>query len=332
MMQTASYHHSSYDYNSFPAFLPSTSNTYASYYPNHFRAQTNVSTKIEQDDSSNSSITPPPSKSLSTSTLTTTNNALSHIPIVLQLSSNNTEQTLILTIDQLSCVCEAIQQSGKIDKLIKLLQLLPQKSSSPTAALIHQHDSVLKARAIILYHQSKFRELCCLLETHTFDIHHHTELQQLWYKGHYMEAQKIRGRPLGAVDKYRIRRKYPLPKSIWDGEETIYCFKEKSRQALKDCYKLNRYPTPDEKRFLAKKTGLTLTQVSNWFKNRRQRDRTPRTQDCQDLQTSLLNQAAYFASGSVYSHGSFSSNGTLSSNYSYSTPTQNHSTFLHYQS
>lgn len=36
-----------------------------------------------------------------------------------------------------------------------------------------------------------------------------------------------------------------------------------------------RYPTPDEKKALAKRTGLTLTQVSNWFKNRRQRDRTP---------------------------------------------------------
>lgn len=80
---------------------------------------------------------------------------------------------------------------------------------------------------------------------------------------------------MGAVDKYRLRRKYPLPRTIWDGEETIYCFKEKSRQALKECYKQNRYPTPDEKRALAKKTGLTLTQVSNWFKNRRQRDRTP---------------------------------------------------------
>jgi hypothetical protein len=93
-----------------------------------------------------------------------------------------------------------------------------------------------------------------------------------------MEAQRVRGRPLGAVDKYRIRRKFPLPKTIWDGEETIYCFKEKSRQALKDCYRINRYPTPDVKRTLAKKTSLTLTQVSNWFKNRRQRDRsTPRT-------------------------------------------------------
>jgi len=79
----------------------------------------------------------------------------------------------------------------------------------------------------------------------------------------------------GAVDKYRLRRKFPLPRNIWDGEETVYCFKEKSRNSLKETYKLNRYPTPDEKKALAKKTGLTLTQVSNWFKNRRQRDRTP---------------------------------------------------------
>lgn len=40
---------------------------------------------------------------------------------------------------------------------------------------------------------------------------------------------------------------------------------------------LLRYPTPEEKKLLAKKTGLTLTQVSNWFKNRRQRDRTPQS-------------------------------------------------------
>ncbi|ELR53114.1 Homeobox protein SIX5, partial [Bos mutus] len=78
----------------------------------------------------------------------------------------------------------------------------------------------------------------------------------------------------GAVDKYRLRKKFPLPKTIWDGEETVYCFKERSRAALKACYRGNRYPTPDEKRRLATLTGLSLTQVSNWFKNRRQRDRT----------------------------------------------------------
>lgn len=265
------HHHLPYDYHS-QNYSSTASNAYGSYYSNHYLSQSNLSTKIEQDDSSNSNLTSPLAK-------VTNSTALLQTPIILKLPSNHThgEQTLTLTIEHLACVCEAIQQSGKIEKLIKLLQLLPVKSSSPDAALIHQHDSVLKARAMIFYHQSKFRDLYCLLETHAFDMQHHSELQQLWYKAHYMEAQKIRGRSLGAVDKYRIRRKYPLPKSIWDGEETIYCFKEKSRQALKDCYRQNRYPTPDEKRLLAKKTGLTLTQVSNWFKNRRQRDRTPRT-------------------------------------------------------
>jgi homeobox protein SIX4 len=263
-------HYSTYDY--YPDNLPSLvpSSPYLSHcHANHYLSSPTVEVQNEHDESSNSIQTPTKSKATSA-------HVLSHMPITLQMSSNP-EHTLTLTIEHLACVCEAIEQSGKIDKLIKLLQLLPVKSSSSNAALIHQHDSILKARAIIYYYQSKFRELYSLLETHSFDLHYHSDLQQLWYKGHYMEAQKVRGRPLGAVDKYRIRRKYPLPKSIWDGEETIYCFKEKSRQALKECYRINRYPTPDEKRTLAKRTGLTLTQVSNWFKNRRQRDRTPRT-------------------------------------------------------
>ena len=49
--------------------------------------------------------------------------------------------------------------------------------------------------------------------------------------------------------------------------------KEKSRVVLRDSYKKNPYPSPKEKKELADKTNLTVTQVSNWFKNRRQRDR-----------------------------------------------------------
>ncbi|CAI4224659.1 unnamed protein product [Auanema sp. JU1783] len=98
-------------------------------------------------------------------------------------------------------------------------------------------------------------------------------LQELWLKAHYNEAEKIRGRELGAVGKYRIRRKYPLPRTIWDGEETSYCFREKSRHLLRDWYTRNPYPSPKEKKDLAQQTHLTVTQVSNWFKNRRQRDR-----------------------------------------------------------
>ncbi|XP_013781771.2 homeobox protein SIX2-like [Limulus polyphemus] len=193
-------------------------------------------------------------------------------------------KNLSFSPEQVACVCEALSQAGDIDRLARFLWSLP------PSELLRGNQSVLRAQSTVAFHRGNFKELYSILENHDFDSQYHTELQQMWYKAHYREAEKVRGRPLGAVDKYRLRRKYPLPKTIWDGEETIYCFKEKSRIALKECYNHNRYPTPDEKRNLAKKTGLTLTQVSNWFKNRRQRDRTPqqRSDLCSTSTTSTI--------------------------------------------
>jgi len=117
----------------------------------------------------------------------------------------------------------------------------------------------------------------------TFINSYHAKLQLLWFNAHYKEAEKIRGKALGAVEKYRLRKKYPRPTTIWDGEETVYTFKERSRNALKLMYKKTRYPTPDDKKALAEVTKLTPTQVSNWFKNKRQRDRTPNPAGRYDL-------------------------------------------------
>nr|XP_033807071.1 homeobox protein SIX4 isoform X3 [Geotrypetes seraphini] len=181
----------------------------------------------------------------------------------------NTSSTLAFSPDHVACVCEALQQGGNLDRLARFLWSLPQSD------LLRGNESILKARALVAFHQGRYQELFGVLESHNFDSSNHSLLQDLWYKARYTEAEKARGRPLGAVDKYRLRRKFPLPRTIWDGEETVYCFKEKSRNALKELYKHNRYPSPAEKRNLAKITGLSLTQVSNWFKNRRQRDRNP---------------------------------------------------------
>uniref|UniRef100_A0A8C4VKK7 SIX homeobox 4 n=1 Tax=Gopherus evgoodei TaxID=1825980 RepID=A0A8C4VKK7_9SAUR len=173
---------------------------------------------------------------------------------------------LAFSPDHVACVCEALQQGGNLDRLARFLWSLPQSD------LLRGNESLLKARALVAFHQGIYPELYSILEGHSFDSSNHPLLQELWYKARYTEAERARGRPLGAVDKYRLRRKFPLPRTIWDGEETVYCFKEKSRNALKELYKQNRYPSPAEKRNLAKITGLSLTQVSNWFKNRRQRD------------------------------------------------------------
>ncbi|OQR80381.1 hypothetical protein BIW11_05093 [Tropilaelaps mercedesae] len=176
---------------------------------------------------------------------------------------------LIFSLEQVACLCEVLQQAGDVDRLSAFIWSLP-----PTDEF-QNSEAVLRAKAIVAFRKEHYKEMYSILEGQNFDPEHHDELQTMWFTAHYKEAEKVRGRKLGAVDKYRIRRKFPLPKTIWDGEDTVYCFKERSRHALKECYKLNRYPSPDEKRTLAEETGLSLTQISNWFKNRRQRDRTP---------------------------------------------------------
>ncbi|KAM4690951.1 homeobox protein SIX4 [Rhinophrynus dorsalis] len=186
-----------------------------------------------------------------------------------ELGSGSAPYTLAFSPEHVACVCEALQQGGDLERLARFLWSLPQSD------LLRGNESILKARALVAFHQGRYPELFGVLESHNFQPCNHAALQELWYKARYNEAEKARGRPLGAVDKYRLRRKFPLPRTIWDGEETVYCFKEKSRNALKELYKHNRYPSPAAKRNLAKVTGLSLTQVSNWFKNRRQRDRNP---------------------------------------------------------
>lgn len=176
-----------------------------------------------------------------------------------------------LSQEQVACVCDVLQQSGNIERLARFLWSLP------ACEQIQKNESVLKARALIAFHQGNFQELYRIIESNNFSPESHPRMQQLWLQAHYIEAERLRGKPLGAVGKYRIRRKFPLPRTIWDGEETSYCFKEKSRVILRQWYQQNPYPSPREKRQLAEQTGLTTTQVSNWFKNRRQRDRASET-------------------------------------------------------
>ncbi|KAH7972508.1 hypothetical protein HPB52_012734 [Rhipicephalus sanguineus] len=182
------------------------------------------------------------------------------------------------TQEQVACVCEVLQQSGNIERLGRFLWSLP------ACEHLQKNESVLKAKALVAFHRGNFKELYRILESHHFSAASHPKLQALWLKAHYIEAERLRGRPLGAVGKYRIRRKFPLPRTIWDGEETSYCFKEKSRNILREWYAHNPYPSPREKRELAEATGLTTTQVSNWFKNRRQRDRAAEAKDSVDIE------------------------------------------------
>lgn len=179
--------------------------------------------------------------------------------------------TLNFTVSQVAAVCETLEESGDIERLARFLWSLP--VAHPNIGELNKNEAVLRARAIVSFHSGNFRELYAILESHKFTKGSHGKLQAMWLEAHYQEAEKLRGRALGPVDKYRVRKKFPLPRTIWDGEQKTHCFKERTRSLLREWYLQDPYPNPTKKRELAQATGLTPTQVGNWFKNRRQRDR-----------------------------------------------------------
>ncbi|TGZ67241.1 hypothetical protein CRM22_004906 [Opisthorchis felineus] len=194
----------------------------------------------------------------------------SKLPSVLHDSSTG-PVPLSFAPQEIIRVCQTFEEAGDIDHLSRFLWSLPLQTS--LWEVLNRSDVILRARALVAFHTGNFRELYAILERHTFPKSVHGKLQALWLEAHYQEAEKLRGRPLGPVDKYRVRKKFPMPRTIWDGEQKTHCFKERTRGLLREWYLQDPYPSPAKKRELATATGLTPTQVGNWFKNRRQRDR-----------------------------------------------------------
>lgn len=99
---------------------------------------------------------------------------------------------------------QVLQQAGSVDRLARFLWSLPECSR------LRKNESVLKAQAVVAYHTGKFKELYQILESHNFNSHNHAKLQMLWLKAHYIEAERLRGRPLGAVGSYQHQHHHLL--------------------------------------------------------------------------------------------------------------------------
>ena len=162
--------------------------------------------------------------------------------------------SLRFTDEQIVCICLALQQKQDFDKLEEFLStlslqpdfayqsqityssretcednILPLTSHLGTSVVKSESsdvaDAVLSSVAHVAFHRGRYQQLYHVLQSHSFSQVYHRRLQQLWYDAHYAAETAVRRRSLGAVDKYRIRRKHPLPATIWDGEDTVYCFK-----------------------------------------------------------------------------------------------------------
>ncbi|KAL5259348.1 hypothetical protein ACHWQZ_G009705 [Mnemiopsis leidyi] len=119
--------------------------------------------------------------------------------------------------------------------------------------------------------QADHKRVMEMIATNCFSSTHHDMLQELWLSAVYGFAKSRRGKAPNAVDRYRLRKKYPFPATVWDGERTLYCYKQSARDQLEEFYQQNKYPTPLEKKELSERCDLTYMQVCNWFKNKRMR-------------------------------------------------------------
>ncbi|MCP9262489.1 Homeobox protein SIX4 [Dirofilaria immitis] len=130
--------------------------------------------------------------------------------------------------DQIDCICEALYQARDGAKLLELFQ--PNVHNIMFYRCQYYSSSVLRAYLYALYYSKHYEELFQAIATNTFEQRFYGELQELWYKARYAENEERRQKELGAVEKYRLRKKHPPPRSIWDGQETIYSFKENARK------------------------------------------------------------------------------------------------------
>uniref|UniRef100_A0AC34QEZ5 Homeobox domain-containing protein n=1 Tax=Panagrolaimus sp. JU765 TaxID=591449 RepID=A0AC34QEZ5_9BILA len=199
----------------------------------------------------------------------TTTGTLSNYPSEFGTESSASEDQDYLTeIDDehLVCLCQSLNNSENVEKLDWLLNKVP-------ADRHKRVEEMMVARAQVLFRRQRYEELYEFLSSYHFSPAHHQVLQDIWKKAHYDQAKAGRNKALDPVARYRIRKRFQYPPTIWDGEKTSYCFKNKSRQILTEAYNNNPLPNPEQKLALAMQANLTVGQVSNWFKNRRQRDR-----------------------------------------------------------
>ncbi|CAI2353853.1 unnamed protein product [Caenorhabditis sp. 36 PRJEB53466] len=200
-------------------------------------------------------------------------------PGIPTLAAPSSPTTSNLNSDQIVKTCEQLEVDGDVDRLARFLWTIPPQQAQE----VQSNEVVLRARALVCFHMGNFRELYSILENNKFSQKSHPKLQEMWHEAHYREQEKNRGKSLCAVDKYRVRKKFPMPRTIWDGEQKTHCFKERTRSLLREWYLKDPYPNPPKKKELANATGLTQMQVGNWFKNRRQRDRAAAAKNKQNI-------------------------------------------------
>ncbi|XP_032094364.1 homeobox protein SIX3-like [Thamnophis elegans] len=162
---------------------------------------------------------------------------------------------------QVALICKALEESGSFEHLSRFLWALP-----PSLTLGHLQRlrcPHTRAHGMEILCPPGLREmpLASLMGSQPLGDPRSTHLGD-----HFL------GFPSQSSPVWRTGSHLPGTSAQY-GKQKANRIKEKIQKLLREWYLQDPYPNPSQKRNLAQTTGLTPTQVGNWFKNRRQRDR-----------------------------------------------------------
>ena len=95
--------------------------------------------------------------------------------------------------EQIDCIAGVLIKARDMDGIDKFLKSMTNTKITST----NTSEIVLLAKCELSFAKGNFKEVYKILETSSFDAGHHTHLQDMWYKAHYKEAERVRQRGLG---------------------------------------------------------------------------------------------------------------------------------------
>ncbi|PFX32591.1 homeobox protein six1-like [Stylophora pistillata] len=143
----------------------------------------------------------------------------------------------------------------------------------PNSPEFQENEEINRAKIALAWHKKDVQAVYKLIEEGIFS--QGDDLIEIWDEAHEHEA-KART----AVQRFRVRKRFPPPRSICPSgfrkkrgipKETSKALQAWLMQRIK-----NPYPDTTEKLMLAEQHGITLAQLKTWFANarRRLRDRS----------------------------------------------------------
>ena len=136
----------------------------------------------------------------------------------LESSDSPNKKHFAYSDEQKNCISDSLQQRGEYKILESFLQIYSDSPGSggggcgvaghgTSAAVgsggggggIEVSESILRGKALVAFENGNFRELYSIIESRDFSPANHMQLQELWYRAHYKEAESVRGRALGKL-------------------------------------------------------------------------------------------------------------------------------------